>query len=115
MSKLLLFSLVLFSAGSLCFAATAVDTAVKPGGSEAAIYKAMSEAPANFDRVQIDSGQGGDHVCLNIHAFIFKTDDDRIPKLVGETTCMPAARVGAKKVNGNVRPKLIPATGGNSF
>jgi hypothetical protein len=54
-------------------------------------------------------------MCLRIHAFIFKTNDDRVPKLVAETTCMPANRAATKKVNGNAQPKMIPATGGNSF
>jgi len=49
--------------------------------------------------------------CLHIHAFIFETNDDRVPKLVGETTCMPAnARM--ERVYEFKGPRLVPAAGG---
>jgi len=115
MSKLLLFSLFFFSFTAFCPAATAPKAQVAPDNAEVMITPLVSEDPCGFDRIQIDNSADSDHVCLNIHAFIFKTDDDRVPKLVGETTCMPAGRAKAKKVDKTIQPKLMPATGGSSF
>jgi len=111
MSIPLLLSLFLFSAGS----SGPATTPAAPGDSAAVTTPLASESPYDFDRIQIDSSPSTDDFCLNIHAFVFKTDDDRVPKLVRETTCMPASRARAKKVDKTVQPKLIPATGGNSF
>jgi len=55
-----------------------------------------------------------DRVCLNIHAFIFETNDDRVPKLVGETTCM-SVKTDLRRINRPSAPRLIPATGDNKF
>jgi len=112
MSKLLLLSLFLFLVGLV---ATAAETPTAPNGSEATVHRLMPETPTDFDHIQIDRSQDRDNVCLHIHAFIFKTDDDRVPKLVGETTCMPARGTAAKRVKQNVEPRLVPITDENSF
>ena len=111
MSKLLLFSLFLFSG----VVAAAIEKPAEPEGSGMAIHRLTPDDSASFDRSLTDNSSASDDVCYNIHAFIFKADDDRIPKLVRETTCMPAGHVRAKKADQNVQPKLIPATGDNSF
>ncbi len=115
MSKLLLFSLFLIAVAGSSLAATAANTPKATDNSEVITTPLMPEAPTSFDRIQLNNSADSDHVCLNIHAFIFKTDDDRIPRLVRETTCMPASGAKAEKVDGTVQPKLLPATGGNSF
>ena len=115
MSKLLLFSLFLFSVASFGLAATAAEKPANPASSGVTVPGLLPETSTSFDRIQTDSSPDRDHVCLNIHAFIFKTNDDRVPELVRETTCIPASRAGAKKANRNEKPKLIPGTGGNSF
>ncbi|MFZ0706516.1 MAG: hypothetical protein WAM71_13000 [Candidatus Korobacteraceae bacterium] len=110
MSKFLLLSLFLFSLGISGAVAAAADKPNLPDSPAVAVYNPMPEAPTNFDRIQIDNSPGSD-ICLDIHAFIFKTDDDRVPKLIGETTCMPAGGAAAKKVAEHTKPKLIPANG----
>lgn len=116
MSKLLLLSLLAFC--TVAFAqATNAASAPLPDDSvatPASPFAAMPQGLNLFGNSQTNVSEQG-RMCLRIHAFIFKTDDDRVPKLVRETTCMPASGAAAKKVNGNVQPKLVPATGGNSF
>jgi hypothetical protein len=115
MSKLLLFSLLLVSILMPFCSATATDT---PLVSDRVEVKTTPEAvtnPYNFDQKQIENSSNHDDYCLNIHAFIFKTEDDRVPKLVGETTCMRASGTKTKKINRFIQPKLVPATGGNAF
>ena len=65
-------------------------------------------------RIPVNTDVAPNRVCLNIHAFIFETNDDRVPKLVGETTCM-SVRTDVKRVDGPTAPRLIPAAGGNKF
>ena len=115
MSKLVLLSLFLFAVGSSDQVLTAAEKAVLPDSSNVTADSGMPAGPTSFDRIQIDGNSVDSRVCLNIHAFIFKTDDDQVPKLVRETTCMPANSARAKKADGPGKPKLIPATGGNSF
>lgn len=115
MSKLLLFSLFLFSFAGSGLAATVAERPANPDSPDTTIFSGMPEAPTRFDRIQAGNSVDADHVCLNIHAFIFKTEDDQVPQLVRETTCMPVSGAAAKKVNGSVQPRLVPATGGNSF
>jgi hypothetical protein len=115
MSKFLLLSLFLLSLVSSSLLAAAAEKTNVPDSPDAAVYNPMPQAASNFDRIQIDSSPDSDHICLKIHAFIFKTEDDRVPKLIGETTCMPAGGAAAKKVNRQVQPKAIPTTGGDSF
>jgi len=110
----LLLLLFLLSAGSSAWASTPAEKPAMPEGPGVTVHRLTFETPS-FDRIQIDNGPASDNVCLHIHAFIFKIDDDRVPKLVGETTCMPASGTAAKRVNREVQPKLMPATGGNLF
>ena len=112
--RLLLSLFVLLAVGS-GFATSPAEQPVAPDSFEAMVSQAKPEAASRFDRIAVDNGPARDEVCLNIHAFIFKTNDDRVPELVRETTCMPASSTGAKRVNGSTQPKLLPATGGNSF
>lgn len=115
MSKLLLFSLLVFATSA--FSQTVVNAETPtPRGSVAASspwdgmpqgLNAQRENQANISEQTI--------TCLRIHAFIFKTEDDRVPQLVRETTCMPANRPALKKANEDARPKLVPADGGNRF
>lgn len=115
MSVRLLLSLFLFFVGSSAWAVTGPEQPMIPDGSGTTIHRLTPDDPTSFDRIQINNSLADDNVCLYIHAFIFKTDDDRVPKLVGETTCMPASRAAAKKTNRDMQPKLIPAMGGDSF
>jgi hypothetical protein len=110
MSALLLLSLFLFSAVGYGEVAKNSPPTV-PAGSSASVASPFAGMPQGLNPFdQASRGDGATRVCLNIHAFIFKTDDDRVPTLVRETTCMPA--LGAtKKVNGNAEPRLMPATG----
>jgi hypothetical protein len=115
---LLLLSLFAFSAASYGEVGKSSEAAVPASGSASIAsnpYSGMPEGLSALDQTQAGRGTPADRVCLNIHAFIFKTSDDRVPQLVRETTCMPASRAGTKKVNENAQPKLVPATGGNSF
>jgi hypothetical protein len=115
MSKLLLFSLLTFSIAAFA-QTTNSGTARSPRESVATAADPFAGMPPGLDpsgdNQTTISEQG--RMCLRIHAFIFKTNDDRVPELVRETTCMPVSG-GTKKVNGVVQPKLVPATGGNSF
>ena len=115
MSIRFLLSLFVLSAVGSGFASSPAEQPVTPDSSRVMVSQPLPEAASSFDRIAIDKGPARDDVCLKIHAFIFKTNDDRIPELVRETTCMPASSTGAKRVNGNAQPKLLPATGGNSF
>ncbi len=116
MSKLLLFSLLVFSTAA--FAQVANSGVTQPTNESAAApanpYAGMPQGLNPFAGKQTNVSEQS-RMCLRIHAFIFKTNDDRVPELVRETTCMPASGTAAKKVNQNVQPKLVPATGGNSF
>ncbi len=112
--RLLLSLFVLLVVGS-GFATSPAEQSAAPDSFGAMVSQPMPEAAGGFDRIAIDNGDARDQVCLNIHAFIFKTNDDRVPELLRETTCMPASSTGAKRVNGSTQPKLLPATGGNSF
>ncbi len=114
MSKLLLFSLFLPLVGSSGLVAAQTAQSTMPDDGNASIYR-LPVSPQKLDHMQIDNSADADRYCLNIHAFIFKTDDDRVPKLVGETTCMPAGSVKAKRALGSAKPKLVPATGESSF
>jgi hypothetical protein len=115
MGKLVLYSLFLGSILGSFWAAAATDMRVVSDGFEAKITPEKAENPYNFDHIKVENTPINDDFCLNIHAFLFKTDDDRVPKLVGETTCMRASDAKAKKVNRLVPPKLMPAAGENSF
>jgi len=117
MSKLLLFSLLVCSTFAFADVArnseapTSPDASVATAGSPfAAMPQGLNASADNQTNISEQT-----RTCLRIHAFIFKTDDDRVPQLVRETTCMPAGGPVLKKVNGNVQPKLVPATGGDSF
>jgi len=110
MSARLLLSLFLFSAVGYGVTAKNSPPAI-PTSSSASVASPFSGMPEGLDVLDQGSRDDrADHVCLNIHAFIFKTDDDRVPTLVRETTCMPMLG-GTKKVNGNADPRLVPATG----
>jgi len=116
MSKLLLFSLLTFSTVAVGQAAINPDVSPAPGLSVATPVDRYAHRPQGLSPFGDDQTRvlQRDRVCLRIHAFIFKTDDDRVPQLVRETTCMPA--IGrAKEVGLNAQPKLIPADGGNHF
>lgn len=112
MSTLLLLSLFLFPAGGAGMSTPSAEAPIAADGSPMMPSQARPE-PSGINRIQINDSTDRDQVCLNIHAFIFKTEDDRVPKLVRETTCLPASAAGAKKANENVQPKLVPATSGN--
>ncbi len=114
MSKLLLFSLLVFCTTAFAQA----NSGVIPSPNEAVVAPASPFAgmPRGLDPLgdnQTNVSEGV-RTCLRIHAFIFKTDDDRVPELVRETTCMPA-NGGAKKADFTMQPKLKPADGGNRF
>lgn len=115
MSKIMLFSLFLFSVASSGVSAAEAEKPAMPEISGVNSYLIPFDSPTDFDHIQVNTSPGADRVCLNIHAFIFKTYDDRVPQLVGETTCMPASGAAAKKVKRNVQPKLVPVDGGHSF
>jgi hypothetical protein len=115
MSKLLLLSLFLLSVGTSGLVASAAENPSFPDRSGVPVHRVTPETPTDFDHMQINNNQDRDNVCLNIHAFIFQTDDDRVPRLIRETTCMPASSTAAKRVKGSVQPKLVPSAGGNSF
>jgi hypothetical protein len=115
MSKLLLFSLLAFSTAAFTQAASPAVTH-SPNQSVATAANPFSGMPPGlnpYDDNQTTVSER-DRLCLRIHAFIFKTDDDRVPQLVRETTCMPATG-GAKKADFTGQPKLMPADGGNRF
>lgn len=116
MSKLLLFSLLVLSTAA--FAQTANSSVMhSPNESVAGPANPLAGMPQELSPSgdsQTDISEQS-RLCLRIHAFIFKTNDDRVPELVRETTCMPASGAAAKKVKGNAQPKLVPATGGNLF
>ncbi len=116
MSKLLLFSLLVLSTAAFAQVANSgvthstSESAAVPADPFAGMPQGLSPFAGNQTNISEQS-----RMCLRIHAFIFKTEDDRVPELVRETTCMPASGAAAKEISGNVQPKLIPATGGNSF
>jgi hypothetical protein len=115
MGTRLLLSLFLFSAIGYGEVAKSPESAVPSAGPSSVASSPFSGMPKGLDaRNQERRNTEADNVCLNIHAFIFKTDDDRVPTLVRETTCMPVTG-GTKKVKGEMQPKLIPATGENHF
>ena len=117
MSKFVLFSLLAFSIPAFGQAAGDADisnqtAAVAPEAANP--YAGMPQGlSALSDNQTIDSEQV--RTCLRIHAFIFKTEDDQVPQLVRETTCMLANSASAKKADLTLQPKLMPATGGNHF
>jgi hypothetical protein len=116
MSKLLLFSLLVFCTAAFALAS---NSGVTPSQNESVAtpanpFAGMPQGLNASGESQRDASEQS-RMCLRIHAFIFKTNDDGVPKLVRETTCMPARRAEAKKVNQSTEPKLVPATGGNSF
>ena len=115
MSTLLLLSLLLFPAGSSGLQTKNAGPKVPPSSAAVAVQPVAeaSESASNFDHIQINDGLSADHICLKIRAFIFETNDDRVPKFVRETTCMPV-NGGVKKVNGT-KPRLVPATEGQQF
>jgi hypothetical protein len=115
MSKLLLFSLLVFCTTAF---AQAANSSVMPSPNESVAtpanpFAGMPQGLNPFGDSQTNVSDQG-RMCLRIHAFIFKTDDDRVPELVRETTCMPATG-GAKKADFTVQPKLKPADGSNRF
>ena len=116
MSKFLLFSLLAFCTIA-CAQSSNSGASPSPNESVAAASNPFAGMPQglNASGESEPSASEQTRMCLRIHAFIFKTNDDSVPKLVRETTCMPANRAEAKKVNQVTEPKLVPATGGNSF
>jgi len=115
MGKLLLsFSLLAFATSALSQAAINTGTPT-PGDASAAASSPWTGMPQGLDVQPTSNTSEQIRTCLRIHAFIFKTDDDRVPKLVRETTCMPANRPVLKRANEDAHPKLIPADGGNRF
>lgn len=116
MSKLLLFSLLAFC--TVAALAHATDSRVAPSAGQSMDapdnpFAAMPQglSPSTGDQANVSKQ---DRTCLRIHAFIFKTDDDRVPQLVRETTCMSAAKLALKKVNNNQQPRLV-LPGGHSL
>jgi len=115
------FSLLLFllvsSAVAFGEAAKNAD-AVVPAGSGSAVASgpdtAMPGGLGDLDHSKTTDNSGSNRVCLKIRAFIFETDDDRVPKFVRETTCPPVS-ASAKKINQYAEPRLLPATGGSHF
>lgn len=116
MSKLLLFSLLAFCTIA-CAQSSNPGVAPSPNESVAAPANAFTGMPQGFKPFGDSQSSASEQssICLRIHAFIFKTDDDRVPKLLRETTCMPASGAEAKKVNQPTEPKLVPATDGDAF
>lgn len=117
MSKFVLFSLLALLAFSNLMSAQAADPGASTShdGSAAAPANPFAGMPKGLDVVPDSDVSERVRTCLRIHAFIFKTEDDRVPELVRETTCVPTSRAGAKKANLSVQPKLVPATGGSHF
>ncbi len=116
MNTLLLLSLFLFPAGTGPLNASAA-VPVAADASKDLVSQPTPETPdgvGNSDGTQIGGGPSTDHLCLKIRAFIFKTNDDRAPEFVRETTCMPVIW-RAEKVNGTAQPRLIPATSGSHY
>ena len=115
MSKLLLFSLLVFCTAAFAQAANSVgvlspnESVTTPANPFAGMPRGLNSSGDSQTRES-----EGVRTCLRIHAFIFKTDDDRVPELVRETTCMPVTG-GAKKADYTVQPKLKPADGRNRF
>jgi hypothetical protein len=115
MGKLLLFfSLLAFATSAFSHAAINAETPTPRDGSVSASspWAGMSQGLDVQPKSNISEQT---RTCLRIHAFIFKTEDDRVPQLVRETTCIPADRPVLKKANENAQPKLVPADGGNRF
>lgn len=104
---------VLLSSVSFLLADSPDRTALSnPSNSTGIQADANSGQPSTeLGRKQLENNTAGVHWCLHIHAFIFQTEDDSVPKLVGETTCMS---VGGemKRVKGAGTPRLLPAAGG---
>ena len=115
MSKLVLFSLLLMSIGTPFFTATAAEKSPVSDRAEVKITSQTAKNSYNLDPNQVENSSKGDDLCFNIHAFIFKTDDNQVPRLVGETTCMRSSGAKTKKIDRFVQPKLVPLTGGNAF
>ena len=112
MGTLLLLSLF-FSPGGSSGPLAANPNAPPPAeNSRVVLSQPVADAQdgvGNFDRMQIDGPPVNGRVCMKIRAFIFETNDDQVPKFVRETTCLPVTW-GAKKINQNTPPKLVPAT-----
>jgi hypothetical protein len=99
---------------SMVLSATA-DRAAQPAEPSAMVAVAEnltspSGEPQSFQLSPADTRDENalsptDDICYKIRAYIFKSDDDHAPELVGSTTCGPrkphtkdAARPGAKLV-----------------
>jgi hypothetical protein len=60
--------------------------------------------------MQLDGIAGQGRTCLKIRAFIFETNDDRVPKFIRETTCL-RTNVRIDKVDGSAGvPSRSPDT-----
>lgn len=115
MGKILLFfSLLAFATSAFSQAAINAETPAPSDGSVSA-SSPWAGMPQGLEVQPRSTISEQTRTCLRIHAFIFKTDDDRVPQLVRETTCMPANRPVLKKVSEDAQPKLVPADGGNRF
>ena len=114
MNKFLFFSLLAFSTVAFCQTGNLVASAPAEAQAAASPHATMPQGLNTLRDNQTNASET-DRTCLRIHAFVFKTDDDRVPQLVRETTCMPASGHTLKKATGTLQPKLVPATDGSSF
>jgi hypothetical protein len=116
MGKFFLLSILVLGSATFAWADSASATAaLNPNASTHAQPSADDgQRLTRSTRTPVNKDVAPDHVCLNIHAFIFETNDDRVPKLVGETTCM-TVNGSMKRVGGPSAPRLMPATDGNKF
>ncbi len=117
MGTVLLLSLFFSPAGSSGLLAANPNAPPPADNSRVVLSQPVADAQdgvGNFDPMQIDGPQVTGRICMKIRAFIFETNDDQVPKFVRETTCLPVTW-GAKKINADTQPKLIPADGGSRF
>jgi hypothetical protein len=117
MGKLLLFFVLAYSISAFGQAAINPDISNQPVAVAPEVTNPYAGMPRGLNALNDNQTNASEQVrtCLRIHAFIFKAEDDQVPQLVRETTCMPASSASAKKADLTVQPKPMPATGGNHF
>jgi len=100
MTLLLLLSLLLSSAASSPAQLDSVSSVVHNEATDEVISPGVIRLDASqLDRMQLEEPSGSERTCLKIRAFIFETNDDRVPKFVRETTCL-RTKMHLDKVDG---------------
>lgn len=95
----ILFVMTKLLSSPYAFAQTVPTEPTTTGAALSANTDEPQHFDSGFDHIAINRTEGMEHTCLKIRAFIFHTDDDQVPRLVRETTCMPAARVHARQAD----------------